>query len=86
MCNFCWGNTTHNSNESIYVLNSWDGDKVLTLDVYLDDTELTTRITDNKYHQSLVISGSGNIKFCPMCGQKLNQHRVKKLFKKIFKV
>ena len=82
MCNYCWGNNTHNSNMSICVLKSWDGEKVVTLDVYLDDTELTTRITDD--NKSLIISGSENIKFCPMCGQKLNQHRIKKFFKKIF--
>lgn len=84
MCNYCWANRTHNSNLSICILKSWDGKKILTMDTYLDDTELTTAITDDD--REAVITGSTNVKFCPMCGQRLNQHRIKKFFKKILDV
>lgn len=81
MCNYCWGNRSHNANLSMCILKGWDGKKVLTLDTYLDDTELTTAITDDD--KSLIMSGSFNIKYCPICGIRLHQHRIRKFFKKI---
>lgn len=84
MCNYCWANRSHNANLSLCILKSYDGEKVLTLDTYLNDAELTTEITDDG--KSLVVIGETNIKFCPMCGQKLNQHRIKKFFKKILDI
>ena len=84
MCNYCWANRTHNANLSVCILKSFDGKKILTMDTYLDDTELTTEITDDE--RSLILAGSTNIKYCPMCGQRLNQHRIKKFFKRVLDI
>jgi len=82
MCNYCWANRTHNANLSMSILKSWDGKKVITMDTYLDDTELTTKLTDDD--RALVMSGSFNIKYCPMCGVRLRQRKIIKFVKKIF--